>query len=439
MNFQGIGAIAAGLNQGITQAQNDQLLEEQRLRRQQDQQFQDAQREQWRLQNQRANDAADRAETLRKANAAIPAVGSDVTTTVDLRDTVMPGAKAITVDDDGMPSAAALPATQTRTRKFTDADAARALAGNLQEAGDVAGALAARQTAEKLSMAQARAAFARLDASSAGMPLHDYVDALADIGRRDESPIDIRPTKINPDGTVSVTVFNRGNGHEMPLTIKDAAHAREIAMGHFSPEGYEAWKLEKAKSALRLQEKKEGRDRYKPVPDGFIDTDTGKFTRTRAGSGEPIYGDDGQVVGYTRASGGGKGGKGGSGGAGGKDAADPDMLAGFDPKKAQEQATKFVHAMEGADKFTPERMAREIHSRYYALQQAHAERVRFDTFTDQSASILRRAASNPRLYASEYEKVRAAGGDAVLAELARRGIKAPAPILTQPGGLRPSR
>lgn len=439
MNFQGIGAVAAGINQGIDQRQRDDLLAEQRADRERNQQFQDEQRAQWRLQNQRANDAADRAETLRKKNAAIQPVGSDVTKTVDLRDAVMPGAKQITVDDDGNPSAAALPALQTTTRKFTDADAARALANNLQESGDVAGALSARQTADKLSMAEARAAFARLDASSAGMPLQDYVNALADIGRRDESPIDFRPTKINDDGTVGVTVFNRHTGYEMPLTIKDAAHAREVAMSHFNPEGYEAWKLEQAKSALRRQEKKEGRERFKSVPGGFIDEDSGKFTRTMFGSGE--------VVGHTADGepiyGSGKGGAGKGGGKGdGKDPTDPDVLAGFDPKKAQEQATAFVDkTLDPEGKLTPQQRAKEIHSRYYALRQAHSEQMRTDTFVDQAERILRNAASNPKTYADQYAKALAAAGPDVMAELARRGIRPPAaPLLTQPGGLaRPAR
>lgn len=426
MSMQGLGAIAQGINQGLNLKQQDDLLAEQKALREQNQSFQQEQRQQWQLQTQRANKDADALEAAKAGASQLPAVGS-----VKAQRTVEGPAP---VAADGSSTVLAGPgAPMQQVQRVTEADNTRALA-NLWRQVDPLKATDLDKLARQQTMEQAANELQTLRAGARSMGLADYARAVGALVHGDDSPLGVSNITPSADGkSVRATVFNRQHGLARDLDFTSHDQITDLAMAHYDPAGYRAMKAKEADYAARAAEKL-AENPVISVPGGYVERKTGKFVRTaQFGNGVPVYDDSGNVIGY-------QAGRGGAGGGGaGKKPGEPDLTAGFNEEKAYEQATKFVDTLRDADVISPEQRAHRIQSRVGALRQVHTEAARANFFTDQAERILRSVASDPRKYADQYEKARAAGGDAVLAELARRGLKAPgAPLLTAPRGLNPA-
>lgn len=224
------------------------------------------------LKEQRAYQSGQQARTVTEQGRA-DTLRSDLanikdTTTTDLRDPSAPQ-----VDDDGAPSAAALPAMKT-TKLLPDQQLRQAAAA-YAKAGDFANATKHQEQADKVGWDRSTKNFQELQASSASTAATalDVANQAAKIFSSD--PFSGKVTNVRDDGNGGVTIdaTNRETGEVRTKSFANKAELLESLHSYYSPATYQTLQAQR-QQALMKRNDKIAEEQAKPIttPAGGITT-----------------------------------------------------------------------------------------------------------------------------------------------------------------------
>lgn len=270
MSLATLGAIAGGINRGMDMTQRDREIEDSRRYREEDREFQRSQREFQSGQQQRTLDEQARADQLRTDLSGVTPIGGDV----------------YGAGDEGPTKK-----TQTAINQARQQAAAYQKAGDSKAAGELW-----RWADEAASKKAAQSWLQNLNALPRDASLRQIAEVAAAGVDADESPIgvDYKNIRENPDGSVSLRLFNKTSGVSQEQTFKSVGDLKEALTWHYAPD------YAKSMYEKRLEAEQElNKNPVASVPDGYYDKRSGQFIRTRAAGdviigynadGEPIYG-----------------------------------------------------------------------------------------------------------------------------------------------------
>lgn len=195
-------------------------------------------------QRQRVLDEQARVDRIRAGERSIP-----TTREVDTRNATV---KQITVDDEGTPSAAALPVMQTRqSPKWLQI---KQRADIYRKEGDLDTAQALDDASAKAQFAESAQRFDQVRAGSGQMSISELAQALQGIYNSDPLPAQVSGYEPTSGGGLRVRVRNSETGREESFEAKSKDDLLSRAEAYFSPQTYAAWVAQQRASAQKTQE-----------------------------------------------------------------------------------------------------------------------------------------------------------------------------------------
>lgn len=212
MSLATLGAIAGGINRGMDMTQRDREIEDSRRYREEDREFQRGQREFQQGQQQRTLDEQARADQLRTDLSGVTPIGGDV----------------YGAGDEGPTKK-----TQTAINQARQQAAAYQKAGDSKAAGELW-----RWADEAASKKAAQSWLQNLNSLPRDASLRQIAEVAAAGVDADESPIgvDYKNIRENPDGSVSLRLFNKTSGVSQEQTFKSVGDLKNALTWHYAPD-----------------------------------------------------------------------------------------------------------------------------------------------------------------------------------------------------------
>lgn len=247
----GIGGLLGAISGGYSAIQAGIDADQARRDAEEDRRYQRERRENARAdrtfglqQRQRVLDEQARVDRIRAGERSIP-----TTREVDTRNATV---KQITVDDEGTPSAAALPVMQTRqSPKWLQI---KQRADIYRKEGDLDTAQALDDASAKTQFAESAQRFDRVRAGAESMSITELAQALQNIYNDDPLPAQVLGFKPTASGGLSVRIRNEDTGQEQTLEAKDKNELLLRAEQYFSPQTFDTWMQQRRASAIKADE-----------------------------------------------------------------------------------------------------------------------------------------------------------------------------------------
>lgn len=234
MSLAALGAIAGGLNQGMTLAQQDQELRDQRAFREEDRTFKKLQQDDLLKRQARENEAAVRQDKYAAERAAAEAP----------RDVA--GKAALDAFANEQP---------ITTRAPTDVERLTAIKTAQVNARDYAGAADTDKTLRSMFSDIDRQNYGTFAKSASGMDFNKAAMAAADLVSADGSPLVVeKPKAPNADGSYTFNVRNKHNGTAVPFTARNTQELLTGLQQHMDYDTYAANVNAQRAAALKTHE-----------------------------------------------------------------------------------------------------------------------------------------------------------------------------------------
>ena len=252
--------------------------------------------------------------------------------------------------------------------------------------------------AEKFAFGRSANQFAQIKGNAAGKPAAQVATEIARVYNRDPLPGKISRIEDIGGGRARITFTIAATGQTMVKEVRDTADLLDGMEAYYSPDTFAAVQNAKREAAIKLQAQ---RDEAAMKPHSVA-----PGASLVSGEGKLLYHNPKPEKGEGGGAGGGGGGA-GAGGAGGP----IDFMAGFDPKDAQDQATRLVdgQAAEMGEKLDSAERAKRINQAIFSLRSNYAQNMQREIAAREVVNVLRKSAADPARYASEYGKAVAAG------------------------------
>jgi hypothetical protein len=205
-------------------------------------------------QGQRAYQAGQQARTVAEQQRA-DTLRSDLSnikseTSTDLRDPNAPQ-----VDDDGNPSAAALPAV--KVDKLLPDQQLRQAAAAYSKAGDFANAIKHHQEADKIGWERSTKLFQEVNAAAAAPSVSalDVANQIAKIFSNDPFSGKVTNVRDAGNGGVTIDASNRETGAVSSKTFANKAELLESMHSYYSPASYAALQAKRQEALIKRNDK----------------------------------------------------------------------------------------------------------------------------------------------------------------------------------------
>ncbi|WOB06454.1 hypothetical protein [Piscinibacter gummiphilus] len=259
----GMGDAYAGVQQGAADAASRAALEEDRA-------YVREQRARQRTLQDRQDAEFQRNENLRDSLANI-----QTTKGVDVN-AANPATSAITVDDEGTPSATQLPAVKQVQR--TQDEMLRDAANAFKSAGQLDRYLSLSSKADEIGMQRSAKLFEQVRSNAAGKTAFQIAQEASEVYNNDPMPAKVAGLKQLENGGVEVQ-FTDGNGKGVTKQFTDPKQILEVLESYYSPASYGALIKAKRDAAIKTEEELT-KNPVTSVPGGYVDKRSRQFVQT---------------------------------------------------------------------------------------------------------------------------------------------------------------
>ncbi len=218
-------------------------------------------------------------------------------------------------DDDGAPSAAALPVTTTKQR--TTDEMARARAAAYDRAGQFKEAREYEAFADKVGWERSARGFDALYASAPGKTTQQIVEEAASIFNNDPFAGSVENIKYGPNGSVTYDAVNKTSGARLSRSFANSQQLLEGLRSFYSPETFKALQSSRLKLAEEVA-KENAKPRVLGAGGALVSADGGKLVENNNGYVQVGTDEDGNPINVKAGTGGG-----GRGAGSGKKSEDP--------------------------------------------------------------------------------------------------------------------
>jgi hypothetical protein len=261
----GITRFLGGLAPGYLGYQQGAQDARQRQEHEEDRAFQLRQRSLAEQQQARQLEEQRRSDQLRDDLTAIP-------TSKDVNVNPNP---VVTVDDEGTPSAAALPVMKATPR--TEDEMMRDAALSFKKAGQLDKYLALNQKADEIGMQRSAKLFEQVRSSAAGKTAYEIAQQAAEIYNNDPMPAKVTNLKQLDGGGVEVE-FNNG-GKTIAKQFSSPQQILEVLESYYSPSSYQGLIKARRDAAIKTEEELT-KAPVTSVPGGYVDKRSRQFIQT---------------------------------------------------------------------------------------------------------------------------------------------------------------